>query len=60
MQPDGQTIDDLSTELGWLQHTTRAVISRLQTSGHVVTRTKGDDGQSVYRIEAPAVSDQDA
>jgi hypothetical protein len=52
MRPGGQTIDDLSQELGWLQHTTRAAVSRLQKSGHVVTRTKSDDGQSVYRIEA--------
>jgi hypothetical protein len=59
MQPDGQTIDDLSKELGWLPHTTRAVVSRLQKSGHVVTRTKNEAGQSVYHVE-PAASDQDA
>jgi hypothetical protein len=54
MQPDGKSIDDLSQAFGWLPHTTRAVISRLQKSGHVVTRARNDAGQSVYRIEAPA------
>jgi hypothetical protein len=62
-EPSGRTVDELATTLGWLPHTTREVISRLQKSGHVVTRTKSDDGRSVYRIEAPAeatASDQDA
>jgi hypothetical protein len=54
MRRGGQTIDDLSKELSWLPHTTRAVVSRLQKSGHVVTRTTGDYGRSVYRIEPAA------
>ncbi|MFW6028397.1 MAG: DUF3489 domain-containing protein [bacterium] len=63
MQPKGQTIDELSQALGWLPHTTRAAITGLRKSGHVVTRAKSEDGVSVYRIEAPAeavVSDPDA
>jgi hypothetical protein len=63
MQPGGRTVDELSQELGWQIHTTRAVISRLQKSGHVVVRAKNDAGQSVYRIETPAEatpSDPDA
>jgi hypothetical protein len=63
MQPDGKSIDELSQALGWLPHTTRAVISGLRKSGHVVSRAKSDDGQSLYRIEAPAeatASDPDA
>ena len=54
MQPDGRTVDELSQALGWQLHTTRAVISRLQKSGHVVVRAKNDAGQNVYRIEAAA------
>jgi hypothetical protein len=54
MQPEGQTIDELSQAFGWQAHTTRAVISRLQKSGHVVIRTKGEAGVSVYRIEPAA------
>jgi hypothetical protein len=54
MQPEGRTIDELIEALGWQVHTTRAVISRLQKSGHVVIRTKTEAGQSVYRIEPAA------
>ena len=63
MQPNGKSIDELSQEFGWLPHTTRAVISGLRKSGHVVTRAKRDDGQTLYRIEARAeatASDPDA
>jgi hypothetical protein len=62
-QPDGRLIEELSQALGWQAHTTRAVISRLGKSGHVVVKTKNEAGVSVYRIEAPAeatASDQDA
>ena len=54
MQPERRTVDDLSQALGWQIHTTRAVISRLQKSGHVVVRTKNETGQSVYRMEPAA------
>jgi hypothetical protein len=54
MQPNGRSINELSEALGWQIHTTRAVISRLQKSGHVVIRAKNEAGVSVYRIEAPA------
>jgi hypothetical protein len=54
MKPGGRSIDELSKALGWQAHTTRAVISRLQKSGHVVVRTKNDAGVSVYRIEPAA------
>ena len=63
MQPNGKSIDELSQAFGWLPHTTRAVISGLRKSGHVVARAKSDDGQSLYRIEALAeatASDPDA
>jgi predicted ArsR family transcriptional regulator len=52
MQPDGRTADELSEALGWLPHTVRAAISRLQKSGRVVVRTKNEVSQSVYRIES--------
>ena len=63
MQPNGKSIDELSQAFGWLPHTTRAVISGLRKSGHVVTRAKSDAGQTVYRIETTAeamLSDPDA
>jgi predicted ArsR family transcriptional regulator len=63
MRPNGKSIDELSQAFGWLPHTTRAVISGLRKSGHIVTRAKSDGGQSLYRIEAPAeatASDTDA
>lgn len=58
-QPGGRSINELSQALGWQKHTTRAVISQLQKSGHVAVRTKNEAGQSVYSIE-PAASDPDA
>jgi hypothetical protein len=54
MQPDGRSVEELSQALGWQAHTTRAVISRLGKTGHVVVRTKNEAGVSVYRIEATA------
>jgi hypothetical protein len=54
MQPGGRSVDELSEALWWQIHTTRAVISRLQKSGHVVVRTKNEAGVSLYRIEPAA------
>jgi hypothetical protein len=54
MQPDGRTVHELAASLGWQIHTTRAVISRLGKSGHIVVRAKNDAGVSVYRIEVTA------
>jgi hypothetical protein len=54
MQPDGRSVEELSQALGWQIHTTRAVISRLGKSGHVVVRRKNEAGQSVYRIKPAA------
>ncbi len=45
MKPGGGSIDELSQALGRQLHTTRAVISRLHKSGHVVVRTKSGDGR---------------
>lgn len=54
MQPEGRSIDELSEALGWQVHTTRAAISRLGKSGHVVVRAKTEAGVSAYRLEAMA------
>ena len=59
MKLDGRSVEELSQALGWQNHTTRAVISRLQTSGHIVVRTKNEAGVSVYRID-PTTSGPDA
>jgi Protein of unknown function (DUF3489) len=38
----------------WLPHTTRAALTGLRKKGHVVAKFKGEDGKTVYRIEAEA------
>ena len=48
----GATIAEISAALGWQPHTTRAAITGLRKSGHVVETAKPGDGISglIYRI----------
>ena len=46
----GATIDTLMTHMGWLPHTTRAVLSGLRKRGHVIERIRDEEGRSCYRI----------
>lgn len=51
----GITISELSTALGWQQHTTRAALSRLGKAGIVIAVRKPADGSaSTYRISMPS------
>ena len=46
---DGATLNDLVSATGWLPHTTRAALTGLRKSGHVVEKSKRDDA-TCYRI----------
>ena len=47
---DGASMDELTAATGWLPHTTRAALTGLRKKGHPITRAKGQDGRTVYRI----------
>ncbi|MFN3630901.1 MAG: DUF3489 domain-containing protein [Casimicrobiaceae bacterium] len=48
----GGTVRSLSTNLGWLPHTTRAALTRLKQRGYRVERTLVEGSTvSIYRIE---------
>lgn len=46
----GATLPELIAATGWLPHTTRAVLSRLRSSGQELLKEKRDDGVTAYRI----------
>lgn len=48
---DGASINELSDALGWLPHSTRAALTGLRKKGHVITKVKGEAGETRYRIE---------
>lgn len=48
----GASIEEISTELGWLPHSTRAALTGLRKAGHDIERLKLDDGPSRYRISS--------
>ena len=50
---EGATLADLVAATGWLPHTTRAALTRLRQTGHVLHKTNGETG-AVYRIATPA------
>jgi hypothetical protein len=52
-KPAGAKIADLTKELGWLPHTVRAALTRLRQQGYAVTRSKSEDGDTVYRAALP-------
>jgi len=50
---EGGTVRKLSTNLGWLPHTTRAALTRLKQRGYKVERKLVDGAkESIYKIEA--------
>jgi hypothetical protein len=57
---NGASLDDLMQATDWLPHTTRAALTGLRHNGYELTRDKGEDGKSVYRIvkapESPNVA----
>ena len=48
---DGASIEDLSIELGWQQHTTRAALTGLRKKGHEVSKAK-EGSVTIYRVAA--------
>jgi len=49
-RPEGASVAEIGQRLGWLPHTVRAAITDLRHAGHEVSRGKGAEGQSVYRL----------
>lgn len=56
----GASIEEISSELGWLPHSTRAALTGLRKAGHDIERLKLDDGPSRYRIGSSGVPAQHA
>lgn len=52
----GATMDDLIDATGWLAHTTRAALTRLRQRGYALTRSWGEDGRAVYRLQPEAIA----
>jgi hypothetical protein len=52
-RPEGASVAELGLRLGWLPHTVRAAITGLRHAGREVARSKGAEGQSVYRLARP-------
>jgi hypothetical protein len=52
-RPAGASISELQKALGWLPHTVRAAITGLRHKGFEVTRSRNDEGESVYRAPPP-------
>ena len=49
-RPEGASVAEIGQRLGWLPHTVRAAITGLRHAGRDVTRSKAENGQSVYRL----------
>jgi Protein of unknown function (DUF3489) len=50
---EGATIAEFSEAMGWLRHTTRAVLTGLRNRGYAVSRDRSDTGRGpAYRIPA--------
>ena len=47
---EGASLAELTESTGWLPHTTRAALSRLRSSGTELSRSKREDGVTIYRI----------
>ena len=47
---EGASVAEIGQWLGWLPHTVRAAITGLRHAGREVTRSKNDNGQTVYRL----------
>ena len=46
----GAGVAEIGQRLGWLPHTVRAAITGLRHAGREVTRSKNDNGQTLYRL----------
>lgn len=58
---EGATITELSAAMGWLPHTTRAVLTGLRKRGYVLTLNRSDEPRgSAYRIAVAKCSITDS
>jgi hypothetical protein len=55
-RPEGASVAEIGQRLGWLPHTVRAAITGLRHAGREVTRSKAENGQSVYRLDAVKIT----
>ena len=46
----GAGIEELTSAVGWLPHTTRAALTALRKRGYAIERERSEKGGSVYRI----------
>ena len=53
----GASLDELVAATGWLPHTTRAALTGLRHKGFVLTKSKREDGTTVYRISSAPASE---
>jgi len=53
----GAGIEELTSAVGWLPHTTRAALTALRKRGYVIERERSEKGGSVYRIVTGTASD---
>ncbi|MBS0222565.1 MAG: DUF3489 domain-containing protein [Proteobacteria bacterium] len=53
-RPEGATLDQISTSIGWQAHSVRGAMSGTlkKKQGLTVTSDKAGDGQRIYRIAA--------
>jgi hypothetical protein len=53
-RPEGATLDQISTSIGWQVHSVRGAMSGTlkKKQGLTISSDKGEDGQRVYRIAA--------
>jgi Protein of unknown function (DUF3489) len=54
----GASVGEIGQRLGWLPHTVRAAITGLRHAGREVTRSKDENGQSVYRLAPVEAADR--
>jgi hypothetical protein len=52
-EPAGAKIADLTKALNWLPHTLRAALTRLRQQGYTVTRSRTEQGETVYHATPP-------
>jgi hypothetical protein len=53
-RPEGATLDQISTSIGWQAHSVRGAMSGAlkKKQGFTITSDKAEDGQRIYRIAA--------
>jgi hypothetical protein len=49
---EGASLAELAEATGWLPHTTRAALSRLRSAGKPLSKSKREDGVTVYGLAA--------